>query len=68
MCQYCGHDPCQPTGGKLADIHGLTAEDWTAMHWFLSQVQLPFVHRLILRAQKRAKAMDRKPALGGSRD
>ena len=58
-CPYCGmSNGCRPMGGKLADCEALTADDWRDMYWFIRYVQLPFIHRLIWRAEKRKEELN----------
>ena len=56
FCKHCGQsDGCKPVGGRLNDIQYLSADDWAKVHWFLKYIQLPFIHRLVVEAEERAK-------------
>ena len=53
MCEFCGYEPCKTRRGKLGDLKELSPDDWWLVHDFVRYVQLPFIHRLIVRARKR---------------
>ena len=53
MCEFCGYEPCKPERGKLGKINELSPDDWQLVHDFVRYVQLPFIHRIIIRARKR---------------
>jgi len=61
VCPYCGSENgCRPTGGLLSDVKELSADDWRQMYWFKRYVELPFIHQLIWRAQKRSEEIEKK--------
>ena len=54
MCEYCGaKDGCQPTGKELRLAGNLTAEDWKKIHQFYKYVILPFLHGVVVDANRR---------------
>lgn len=59
VCAYCGgEDGCRFTHGTMDDVPELSVDDWRMIHWFITQVELPFLHSLIIAAQKRKKIPD----------
>ena len=54
MCEFCGStDGCKPTDG-LITVYPLTKDDWQDLYQFMKYSYLPFVHSIIIRAQKQA--------------
>ena len=57
MCDYCGEKiGCKWTGGKLNHEPNLTADDWKLIFDFIKLIQLPFLHKVIMRANARKDA------------
>lgn len=54
-CPYCqGEDGCDFVGSSRPhDMDSLTVADWGELYGFLRQVYLPFVHKLLARAEAR---------------
>ena len=58
VCPYCGGDGekgCVYYGRTMGTVEELSVEDWRQIYWFIHHVQLPFLHRLIINAQERAR-------------
>lgn len=68
MCNYCGSTDkaCHRKGGYLRDVASLTADDWRKMYNFIREVELPFVHSLILSAEAKAGRFYQSGKLMGS--
>jgi hypothetical protein len=57
VCAVCGGEGgCDFIGNRGddgCDLTYLSADDWRKVYWFMRQMYLPFVHRLIRAARER---------------
>lgn len=59
-CPFCGHNPCRPTGGKVASLPWVDAQAWKEIYWFIRYTQLPFIHQVLARAKERSDKTEKE--------